>query len=273
LGLHNYHDTTGQLPPGAEGAVFPNPNPPGNTTMIQGTGWTVYLLPYLEQENLFRTYNFALAYNSTANLAVGNVKVTNYQCPSGPNLLSGNGSEVANGLTNASTHYYGVMGPAGSTNPTTMTMGGTTYSYTVGSANGNGAWTPHGMLSHFQHATGSVSTNRIVRLTDVTDGLSNTLCVGEISKNIPSGGANHFRSWIRGNNGGSGMTKCVTFPINSTFYNGSNNFNEISFMSNHSGGANFALGDGSTRFIRDSIDLTMYRAASSLNSGEVSSLD
>lgn len=276
LALHNYHDTNNQLPPGAEGSVLPKPNTAGVTTMFPGTGWTVYILPMIEQDNLYRAYDFGQAYNSVTNLTVGNTKVSTYQCPSGPNLLSGNSAEVANGLTNASTHYYGVMGPAGATNPTNMVYNGVTYSYTVGSANGNGAWTPHGMLSHFQNATGSVSTNRIVRLTDVTDGLTNTLMVGELSKNIPSSPAgipNHYRSWVRGNNGGSGITKCVTFPINSTFYNGSNNFNEISFGSNHPGGTNFLLGDGSTRFIRDTIDLNVYRAMASMQSGEIANLN
>jgi prepilin-type processing-associated H-X9-DG protein len=37
----------------------------------------------------------------------------------------------------------------------------------------------------------------------------------------------------------------------------------------HSGGANFALGDGSVRFIQQSIDMAIYRALASRNGGEV----
>ncbi len=273
IALHAYHDTFNKLPPGAEGAVFPVPGTVPVTT-IAGTGWTVYILPQIEQNAVYQLYNFSLAYNNAANLAVGNIKINTYQCPSGSPLLSGNGSEVANGQTNNSTHYYGVMGPAGPTNPTINTLNGTPYSYTVGSANTNGAWSAHGMLSHFQHTTGSVSTNRIVRLTDVTDGTSNTLMVGEISIQIPSTTPvtiNHYRSWIRGNNGGSGITKCVTNPINSTFYNGSTNFNEISFSSNHTNGCNFLNGDGSTRYLPQTIDLAVYKAIASMSSGEIAS--
>jgi prepilin-type processing-associated H-X9-DG protein len=85
---------------------------------------------------------------------------------------------------------------------------------------------------------------------------------------------NHdYRSWIRGNNGGSGATKNVTYPINSTFYNGSSNFNHISFGSNHTGGCNFTLGDGSVRFINQNIDLALYKAAASMDCGEVAPLN
>ena len=38
--------------------------------------------------------------------------------------------------------------------------------------------------------------------------------------------------------------------------------------SQHTGGANFALGDGSVRFIRDTIDLNTYKALASRNGGE-----
>jgi prepilin-type processing-associated H-X9-DG protein len=65
----------------------------------------------------------------------------------------------------------------------------------------------------------------------------------------------------------------VVNPINSTFYNGSNNFNNISFGSNHTGGCNFALGDGSVRFVNQSIDLAVYMASASIDGTEVVSLN
>lgn len=270
IALHSYHDLQNRFPPGAENAVLPKPNPPGNTAFINGTSWLVYILPQMEQENLFRLYDFSLAYNNPVNAAVGTNIVPSYFCPSGPDprrFLDPN----TNLTTNVTTHYYGVMGPAGLTNPTTITVNGQTVNYTVGDPTTNGAWSAHGILSHYRENAGSVSTNRRVKLTDVTDGTSGTLMVAERSVFPPPAtpSLNDYRTWIRGNSGGSGATKCVTYPINSTWYNGSNNFNHISFGSNHTGGANFCNGDGSTRFIRQNIDMNVYMALASMNSGEV----
>jgi hypothetical protein len=80
IALHAYHDSNGKLPPGAQELVYPSPNPPGNTTTFQGTTWLVFILPYVEQGNLFAQYNFAVAYNNATNLAVGNTKVPVYNC-------------------------------------------------------------------------------------------------------------------------------------------------------------------------------------------------
>lgn len=272
LALHNYHESAGKLPPGAQQDVYPQ-STPGAGTVIRGTGWTVFVLPFIEYDNLYNLYNFDLAHNSAANgTNVGMAVVKTLYCPSGPSpskYLDPN----AGTLNNPTTHYYGVSGPGDLVDNTTNVVNGTTYVYRVGDANNNAAWSGNGMLSQYREVAGSISTNRVVRLTDVTDGLTNTLMLAERSVNLPSGATNDYRSWIRGNSGGSGVTKCVTYPINSTLYNGSSNFNHISFGSQHSGGCFFALGDGSIRFIRASINLQVYKAAASIDSGEVFSFD
>jgi prepilin-type processing-associated H-X9-DG protein len=222
---------------------------------------------------LYKQYDFTQGYNTTTNTAVALNVIPTLYCPSGPDAksrLDPNG----NVLNAVSTHYYGLMGPGGASNPTTITIGGTSFNYTVGNPGTNGAFSTHGMLSQYKDQSGSVTTGRVVKLTDVTDGLTNTLMLGERSVNYqPGSTTNDYRSWTRGQAGGAGACKNVTNPINSTWYNGSNNFNDISMGSNHSGGCNFALGDGSVRFIRQSIDLTIYMASSSMNSGEIAPLN
>ena len=45
------------------------------------------------------------------------------------------------------------------------------------------------------------------------------------------------------------------------------------FRSEHTGGANFALADGSVHFVRDSIEASTYRAFSTRSGGEVANLE
>jgi prepilin-type N-terminal cleavage/methylation domain-containing protein len=269
IALHNFHDTHGKFPPGAQNDVIPIPNNTGNTTTyIKGTSWIVFVLPYIEQMPLYQQYRFDLTYSDPINAAIGSTVISTLYCPSGPDpkkYFDGN----TNLTTAVTTHYYGVMGPAGTTNPTPNVIGGITYNYTVGDATSNGAWSAHGILSHYRDSPGSASTLRVVRLSDVVDGSSNTLMVAERSNQLPLGQANDYRTWIRGNNGGSGSCKCVSYPINSTFYNGSNNFNHISFGSNHPGGCHFALGDASVRFLSETVDMSLYMGMASMNGGEV----
>jgi prepilin-type N-terminal cleavage/methylation domain-containing protein len=84
-GLHNFHDTNGTFPPGAEGNVLPFPNPPGNTTtVIVGTSWIVHVLPFIEQKGVYDLYRFDLAYNSVENGTLGRTTQT-LKCPSDSN--------------------------------------------------------------------------------------------------------------------------------------------------------------------------------------------
>jgi prepilin-type processing-associated H-X9-DG protein len=272
LGLHAYHDVAKKLPPGAQNAVYPVPNPPGNTTTIAGTSWIVFTLPYIEQGPLHKQYNFALAYTSAANALVGANYVPVLYCPAwvDPKRTPDPNAAVAG---NPSTNYYGVMGPTTGTNPSPYIVNGVTYNATVGDATVNGAWSAHGMLSHYRETTGSVSTNRLIRLTDVTDGLTNTLMLGERSMHPLPTGTHDYRTWIRGNTGGAGACKNIAFPINSTYYNGSNNFDNTSFGSSHTGGCNFALGDGSVRYVSQNVNLGILMAMGTISSGELASLD
>jgi prepilin-type N-terminal cleavage/methylation domain-containing protein/prepilin-type processing-associated H-X9-DG protein len=268
LALHNYHDANSKFPPGAQQDVFPQGVTSG-TVYIRGTSWIVFVLPYIEQENLFRQYNFTTNY--WGNATIGLQVLPALYCPSGPSpeRYRDPNSNVANAVT---THYYGVMGPGGPTDNHTIVLNGQTFTYRQGDSGTNAAWAGNGILSQYRDSPGSISTGRLIRMTDITDGTSGTLMLAERSVNLP-GTLNDYRTWIRGQNGGSGATKNVTFPINSTNYNGSTNFNDISFGSNHTGGANFCFGDGSVRFINQNIQLELYKALASIGSGEVASLN
>lgn len=160
-------------------------------------------------------------------------------------------------------HYYGVMGPKG----TSLT--GDTYQVNLGAGPSQ-----QGGVS----LQGVFGLNTVVRIVDITDGSSNTLALGEISANPAqplSSSTSAYRVWPRGCDlsGTLGCASCknVVYEINSPAgaYNSSlNNFNDVSFSSTHTGGANFAFGDGSIRFLRDSTAILQLKAMASRNGGE-----
>jgi prepilin-type N-terminal cleavage/methylation domain-containing protein/prepilin-type processing-associated H-X9-DG protein len=256
LGVHLYENANKKLPPGAQKDI--------TGTGVPGTSWLVFILPYVEQGNLYSLYNPSAGYNTAQNLAVGSVSVKLFRCPSGAKEVSANPLESSGGISNDTTHYYGIMGPgSGTINPVTN------LPYPVMNPGTNGAYSnpPNaGMLICTQPNLGP---RGVVEITDVTDGTSNTLMIGERSMNIPQGFTIDYLSWIRGNNIGSGATKNMAYPLNSTFYNGSNNLNDISMGSNHTQGANFAMGDGSVRFITAGIPAINLVMASSINAKEI----
>jgi hypothetical protein len=101
--------------------------------------------------------------------------------------------------------------------------------------------------------------------------MSNTLMLGEFAWR----GYEFWRPFTRGwysDTRGTLMysSKNVTYPINSKF---SLLWNDASFGSEHTGGAQFARGDGSVQFVAQSIDMSIYRAMASRNGGEPATLE
>jgi prepilin-type N-terminal cleavage/methylation domain-containing protein/prepilin-type processing-associated H-X9-DG protein len=138
------------------------------------------------------------------------------------------------------------------------------------------------------------NNNWAVKLTDATDGLSNTVAVGEvtISANVSTAAKNGegaFPTWAGGNDDGScngwlegGNSLRLMETVRFSFGISSPGFklnlrttsqSNASFGSQHTGGANFLLGDGSVHFVRDSIAPAVYNAGGSRNGGETLSIN
>jgi prepilin-type N-terminal cleavage/methylation domain-containing protein len=250
IALSNYHDTFKCFPPG------------GIST--NETSWTVLVLPFLEQKNLYEQFDFSKGgYTSNSHVnrnALALNRMDGYICPTSPiqkMQLGGshheNLGEVISGQIPYTTHYYGVMGPKG-TNPTT---GG---AYEQRSSGSHGGFGTQGMFD----------CNGDTRLAEVTDGTSNTFLVGEISWFNQQTGT-RYRSWMRGcDNDWSAGSRNVAAGINTPSFA---IFNDIAFGSEHAGnGANFCLVDSSVRFIPQSIDFGVYKSAASRDGGESKSL-
>ena len=131
-------------------------------------------------------------------------------------------------------------------------------------------------------STGGIATGGIMYVRSetefrhVTDGSSNTFLLGELAGDI-----GHARTWMAGvadPTDGSGWVysgKNLFWPINyATRERASNEKalrireNDLSFNSNHPGGAHFAFADGSAKLIQESIENDVYLALGSRAGGE-----
>jgi prepilin-type N-terminal cleavage/methylation domain-containing protein/prepilin-type processing-associated H-X9-DG protein len=264
IAAHSYHDAVGRVPPAYDART--------------GLSWHVLILPYIEQDNLFRLFDTTTANPShtfgVRNNPHGLVKVATYQCPSSPvtNQLFGaphnsNGATdyIPSGSGNAAAipHYYGVNGPRG-TNPASGTA------YPTGTALHEGV--PAATSGMFQR-------DIAVTLVGTTDGTSNTMMVAEMSWQSNTFGT-RYRSWVRGGEEYAGVVagrpsfvvsgRNLTNRINGMkTANLIAPYNDLPFGSEHTGGMNACFGDGSVKFVRDSVSMTTYRALGSRDGGEV----
>jgi prepilin-type N-terminal cleavage/methylation domain-containing protein/prepilin-type processing-associated H-X9-DG protein len=223
-------------------------------------------LPFMEQDNLYKAGGLGsspeAAMNSATGLTLLRTVVPTFRCPSDPTPdVRTDGANWAPTPV-ASTSYKGVSGSH-------YTHGGTNSNYTnnLGGGMGDGlTGNPCGNGIFCRE-----DNKRKLTLGQITaaDGTANTLMIGE-----DVGAMNIHNAWAYAN----GANGTCAIPLNlgeklirPAGVNVAPSWwpNVYSFRSMHSGGANFALADGSVRFVRDSIDLATYRNASSWSGGEV----
>src|SRR5215831_7477182 len=85
LALHNYHGNHDTFPPGAVGPLGPSfPQ----YLQLKHHGLGTYLLPYLEQDALWRQYHWDVSWFELPNQPAVNAPLKNWQCPSAqPNRI------------------------------------------------------------------------------------------------------------------------------------------------------------------------------------------
>ncbi len=250
LALHNYHDTHNTFPPGGI----------HSGTAANQVGWTVFILPNIEQGPLYDLCNFEIGNFGNADNAVNRTRVDTFHCPSATLMFENNSTVLF------TTHYYGNGGPKH------FDGDAMTYSCTPAAECSTTTLLAHGGYS--QH--GIFSRNSRINFRDILDGTSNTIAVFESSftrtnTNQPNV---HFRRWARGSSGtASGGYKNVLHPPNARTYNGSSDFNDVSMGSNHKGGCQVVMGDGAVKFISDNVNIALLKATASRDGGEAVTLE
>jgi prepilin-type N-terminal cleavage/methylation domain-containing protein/prepilin-type processing-associated H-X9-DG protein len=267
LAAQSYHDSF---------KVFPT-NGPQATYDMNGANWSwlARILPYMEQDTLYKSLGIGnsptptLAQANTASLAAGGpglaAGIKTFQCPSDSSTRQPRNNCADIGGPVGQTNYKGVCG-------CNWAWGSFAPVKTPGAPppnNGNnGLDMGNGIFYRTDGVPGTPGHGSIT-LTDVTgaDGTSNTFLAGE---DVPA--YNQWCAWPYSN---AAVGTCA-IPLNNGLAQGQPGFGNpgdwpdlYSFRSKHTQGANFAMADGSVRYIPENIDISIYRGLASYNGGEV----
>ncbi|MBY0459101.1 MAG: DUF1559 domain-containing protein, partial [Gemmataceae bacterium] len=295
LGAHSFESANGAFPLGLELRA--------GATTAQAT-FFIRLLPYIEQTALAQQWDFnnpATNVSTTVSASRAATMIPIFVCPS--DIFAENPFAL-----NATGATYSPSQSA-SGNPFAGFYSGTSYAGNYGEASYYTSFSqfpirPNGML--FMTGPGvemqpGTSGQRLhilcdnhqnlspVRITEVTDGTSNTLFMGEKNHRDPlfdtwTGANSGLRmhqvsvwAWGGGRKGAAMIFGSAAVPLNSTVQSlggGTNNINIQdrrfnAWGSNHTGGVNFVLTDGSVRFVTNAISQTTLIRLSTRAGGEV----
>ena len=241
LAMMNYESTYRTFPAGYLDNMAISPvdvNATTNPDPILGWGWGALILPYLEQETLYKSINInSINMNNTSAAAVAFRK----------------------------TVIKGFLCPSDDTGLNTFTISGTGGNFELAKCSYAGI-NGQAELADFDTALGlgMFLRGRGVSIAEVEDGLSNTLFVGERSSKSAkhaTGTLPGVCTWVGALPGGDLDGESVAlFVLGHTGEPGDAHKPNAptphaeDFTSRHSGGVNFLFGDGSVRFITDSID-------------------
>ncbi len=283
LACHQYHDSHDRLPPGG---VFNPPAfvPPAQEKYNQGA-WIVYVLPFIEQESLYRRIpGLSVPFRDAIPeaLAAGLIpaQLPFLRCPSDADLLDRPLSNYTG--CQGPQCWHSRCGPAhdihqkycnGTSDSTPAALIPPTFPGYAASAN-------LGVTSQASQVRGLFGTyGPVIHFAMARDGLSNTLLLGET---LPAQLQSRDGHWALAGPGRA-LTTIVPLNYHTEYIEGdgctvaplryyANGNVSAGFKSRHTGGVQFALADGSTIFLRENIDHRLYQYLGCRDDGQPADL-
>ena len=234
--VQNYESSHERLPPG----VVNETGPVLDLAKGYHFGWLAQSLPYFEQKNVYNHLNFMFGVYEPQNSTMRTTVIRSLLCPSTPIPTRGPGGVALSSY-------------AGSSNDTEAPI----------AANSKGV----------------LFLNSSVRYEEITDGTSQTIFVGEkVNDGTDQGWASGTRASLRnsgwvinsqgnisalayGEDDEAKSAPSTALPGTPAYVGG--------YGSKHPGGANFAFGDGSVRFVRTGVSPRIFRLLANRADGEI----
>lgn len=296
--VQNYHSIHGYFPPNE---LWTYADKPSFTLDHKSWSWLYFILPYVEQELLYKEVNPEVD-RLVDKPSVIKTPIKTYMCPSDPATIDP--VVFIDWLGNTSTHHD----PATFTKPLPTHHAPTSFSreqqksYPVAFTSYKGCWGQNwfkgsewtnaavggpfkgdpvnqfdgcncGDGAHFaSNHTKNLNVGRRLKTTDIKDGTSNTFYAGEsrVADNVQN-------VWAHTDDAGAsavfGPNCRRTVPINGRYECGSVGGDAYHYGSYHTGGMNFLYADGSVHSISTSISVATWRALSTIDAWDLLGVD
>lgn len=284
LALHNYATANKAIPPGVvcspANITATQANPWADAQLpskgASGTSWMLLMLPFIEGDTTAKRWNFDYSVTGGSNSAIASRDIKGLYCPTrrnGIRLGIDNKMLLVTTWTGGGTDYGGCAGRHAAFTLTTgynLCDASTYYEpgFFPSPFKGKDDDTPDKRWGIFGRV--NVSTT----FKEITDGLSNTLMIGELQRitDITPGSKD---GWAVGGPATLFTTGAMIRRNGSTVINVSkpsegnllNNGFWGSPGSDHINGANFGMGDGSVRWISSSVDPSIFALFGSMADG------